>query len=170
MNLRSPSEDLELTLRAITGTLRKLEYLSGLRNRAGAYTHWGMAKVHGDIAANRALSLAHRSVVSAVLSMPLRELLEDARKGSQFAGMLPEVYLEILAARGSYLVPPDPGAGSQRHLNSVLRALSELARYQTEGANRPDASPPRLPGQSLPPPEGSATHAQPLARADAAAK
>lgn len=170
MNLHSPSEDLEHTLRAISGALRKLEYLSGLRNRSGGYTHWGMAKVHGDRAASSALSQAHRSVVSRVLSMPLRELLEDAKKCSEVVGLLPEIYLEHLAARGSYLLPPEPGAGSQRHLNSTLRALSELARYQTTASSLPIASPRQPPAQSLPLPEGSAGHGQPRARADAAAK
>jgi hypothetical protein len=170
MNLHSPSEDLEHTLTAISGTLRKLEYLSGLRNRSGGYTHWGMAKVHGDQAASSVLSHAHRSVVSRVLSMPLRELLEDAKRCSELAGLLPEVYLENLAARGSYLLPPDPGAGSQRHLNSALRALSELARYQTTASSLPAASQPQPPARSLPPLGDSAGHGQPLARADAAAK
>lgn len=138
MNLNSPSEDLAAsTLASIAGTLRKLEYLSGLRSQTGRYVHWGLARVYGEAAANGALQRAHRAVLSQVLSTPLRNLLIDAEQSSKLAGLEPEAYLQRLKARGPCLLPPEPDVGSGRHLNSVLRALSELSIRQAEGAILP---------------------------------
>src|ERR1700741_4784219 len=78
MTLKSAFEDLShTTLEAVAGCLRKLEYLAGLRHRAGDYAHWGMGKVYGRTTANQALGTAHREAVSEVLSTPLGVLLED---------------------------------------------------------------------------------------------
>src|ERR1700690_3234141 len=65
MTLNSALADLRATtLKAISGTLRKLQYLAGLRDAAGTYTHWGLARVHGELAATKALAEEHRSLVS----------------------------------------------------------------------------------------------------------
>ena len=130
MTLNSPLEDLRATtLKAIAGSLRRLEYLSGLRDSGGAYAHWGLARVYGDLAATNALAGEHRSQVSQILSTPLRILLEDIRLSSEVAGMPPTTYLQLLCSRSSDLLPPEPGVGSARHLNSVLHALSSLTRH-----------------------------------------
>jgi hypothetical protein len=130
MTLTSPLEDLKATtLKAIAGSLRRLEYLSGLRNTGGTYAHWGLARVYGDSAATRALARAHRSLVSQILSTPLRQLLEDIEKSSEVAGVPPKTYLKRLCDQSPDLLPPEPGAGAGRHLNSVLHALSSLSRH-----------------------------------------
>ena len=134
MTLYSALEDLqETTLRAFTGCLTKLEYLSGLRDKQGIYDHWGLTRVHGDLAAKRALTRAHRSLLSKVLAMPFRSLLEDARQSSAAAGVSPAAYAERLAATN--LLPHEPGAGSARHLSSVLHALSSLLKNPGSDAN-----------------------------------
>ncbi len=75
MTLKSALEDLShTTLEAISGCLRKLEYLAGLRKNGGDYAHWGFNKVYGEAPANKALTTAHRAAVSDVLSTPLRNL------------------------------------------------------------------------------------------------
>jgi len=138
MTLISALEDLqETTLRAITGCLRRLEYLSGLRNKQGGYAHWGLARVYGDLAAKRALAQAHRSVLSQVLAMPIRKLVEDVEQSSERAGVPPSAYLERLSTTSPQLLPPEPGAGSARHLSSVLHVLSSLLKNRKR-----DASPP----------------------------
>ena len=134
MTLYSALEDLqETTLRAFTGCLIKLEYLSGLRDKEGTYDHWGLTRVHGDLAARRALARAHRSLLSKVLAMPFRNLLEDARQSGEVAGLPPAAYAERLAATN--LLPQEPGAGSARHLSSVLHALSSLLKSPGSDAN-----------------------------------
>lgn len=136
MTLNSALEDLRgTTLRAISGGLRALEYLSRLRNQAGAYAHWGLARVYGEMSARKALVQAHRSLVAQVLSTPLRKLKEDAEFSSELAGMPAARYIERL--RELPLLPPEPGAGSARHLNSVLHALLILAQSRTPDAIRP---------------------------------
>ena len=83
MTLHSALEDLqETTLRAFAGCLNKLEYLSGLRGKEGNYEHWGFSRVYGDLAARKALARAHRSMLSKVLAMPIRNLVEDAKQSS----------------------------------------------------------------------------------------
>ena len=135
MTLKSALEDLSYTtLEAIVGCLRKLEYLAGLRSREGDYAHWGLSKVHGQTPARKALSTAHREVVSEVLSTPLGTLLEDVEKSSELAEVDTERYLTELAHRGSELLPSDPGAGSTRHLSSVLHALLGLERTRERNA------------------------------------
>ena len=129
MTLKSALEDLsQTTLEAISGCFRKLEYLAGLRTSKGDYWHWGFTKVHGLSTAKQALSEAHRAAVSEVLSTPLSTLLEDVEStASSGAGV--EGYLEKLAKQKS-LLPANPGAGSARHLNSVLYALLGLERHR----------------------------------------
>ena len=137
MTLKSALEDLShTTLEAVAGCLRKLEYLAGLRAQEGHYAHWGFGKVYGKATANKTLGAAHREVVSEVLSTPLGTLLEDAESTSRQIGVDPEQYLGDLAQRGNALLPSDPGAGSARHLSSVLRALLGLERSRQRNATR----------------------------------
>jgi len=136
MTLKSAFEDLrETTLQAITGCLRKLDYVAGLRHKREDYVHWGLGRVYGDPQANKALTQAHKALVSEVLSTPIRELVEDVEVSSRVAGMPPETYVERLRKRGVDLLPNTPGAGSARHLNSVLYALSGLVKTR----RKPDA-------------------------------
>lgn len=135
MTLKSAFEDLSrTTLRAVFGCLGKLEYLAGLRAHQGDYAHWGFGKVHGQATANTTLSTAHQEAVSAVLSMPLSNLLEDIENTSRAKGVNPDDYMRSLSRQGRGLLPQDPGAGSARHLSSVLRALSGLVRNREQNA------------------------------------
>jgi hypothetical protein len=110
--------------------------LAGLRAREGYYSHWGFGKVYGRTTANKALGTAHREVASEVLSTPLGTLLEEVEKSSAMAGVDPEQYLGDLAQRDSTLLPSDPGAGSARHLRSVLHALLGLERNRQRNSTR----------------------------------
>lgn len=129
MTFQSPFEDFVLnSLAAIGGLLDKLDYVAGLRQGDGNYAHWGLARVHGENAAHEAAGEAHRRLFSRVLSTPLAHLLDEAAQ-SQPAGSLGlDPYLEYLAQRLSLLAPPGAGRGPVLHLNSVLHALSALAR------------------------------------------
>lgn len=136
MTLKSAFDDLSrVTLRAIAGWLQKLEYLAGLRSRRGEYSHWGFGKVYGQATASKTLEAAHRETVSKVLSTPLSELLEDVERASPAGPAGVEAYLERLAEEKD-LLPNNPGAGSARHLKSVLHALLGLARNRQRNATR----------------------------------
>ena len=136
MTLKSALEDLSRsTLRAISGYLQKLEYLAGLRARGG-YSHWGFGKVHGESAANKALSEAHKNAVSNVLSTPLSKLLADVQDSTAAEGQDPQVYLKKLSEKGDVLLPTDPGPGAARHLSSVLHALLGLEKHRDKNATR----------------------------------
>ena len=147
MSLHSALEDLhETTLRAFAGCLDKLEYLAGLR-KGGGYEHWGLSRVYGDSAARKALARAHRSLLSKVLAMPIRKLAEEAKQSSKVAGIPADAYVDRLASASPDLLPQGPGAGSARHLSSVLHALSSLLKSRARDANLPNGSPPRQSGQ-----------------------
>jgi hypothetical protein len=137
MTLKSALDDLsQTTLEAISGCLRRLEYLSGLRRRRGEYWHWGFSKVHGEVNAKRALHEAHRAAVSDVLSTPLRLLFNDVQESSAEADVDRETYLTKLMGDEGKLLPKNPGAGSARHLSSVLYALLGLERNRKRIATR----------------------------------
>ena len=137
MTLKSAFDDLSrITLRAIAGCLQKLEYLAGLRARHGGYAHWGFGKVYGQATANKTLEAAHRQTASKVLSTPLAELLEDVENASRTGPEGVTAYLERLAGKREELLPNNPGAGSARHLKSVLHALLGLERNRQRNATR----------------------------------
>lgn len=137
MSLLSALEDLQTTtLTAIAGSLRRLEYLASLRKQDGSYSHWGLNRIYGEARARRALADAHRAQLSVILATPIRNLEKDVRESSDEAGLLPKAYLQRLLSDSTQLLPPNPGAGSSRHLSSVLHALSSLQRTR-----KPDASP-----------------------------
>jgi hypothetical protein len=137
MTLKSAFEDLSrTTLGALYGCLQRLEYLAGLRVPKGEYAHWGFAKVYGEQPARKALTSAHRSAVSDVLSTPLRVLLEETESSCQKTGVSTEDYLNNLSQKRDALLPNDPGAGAARHFNSVLRALLGLERNRERNAIR----------------------------------
>jgi hypothetical protein len=124
------------TLKAITGSLRRLEYLASLRKQDGSYAHWGLNRIYGELHARRALADAHRAELSNILATPIRKLQKDVQQSSEEAGVEPKIYLDKLSSSGSQLLPPNPGVGSSRHLSSVLHALASLLR-----AGRSDANP-----------------------------
>jgi hypothetical protein len=137
MTLKSALQDIsQTTLHAISGLLKKLEYLAGLRKLRGDYLHWGFSKVHGEAAAKRALHEAHRATVSEILSTPLSTLLQDVEANAASAEGDVEQYLQDLALRNDDLLPANPGAGSARHLSSVLHALLGLERHRKRTATR----------------------------------
>ena len=145
MKLRSAIDDLhDNTVEALDGSLRRLEYFGGLRSREkekkrdGEYEHWGLSRVHGDLPAMKALAQTHRSLVSQILATPIRLLLQDIDTSSALAGVAPVDYMEKLQLQNPdlNLLPPAPGAGSARHLNSVLQALSALAKSRIRSATR----------------------------------
>ena len=140
MTLRPAIEDLGASLQAISGMLGKLGYLSDLRRPTDSYLHWGLARVHGDVAAQQALVEAHRSIVSQILCTPLRNLLQDAEVSGRAQGLTQSAYLQNLGNRMPHLLPPNPVVASARHLSSVLHALWNLASVPSR--TPPEAIPP----------------------------
>jgi hypothetical protein len=141
MKLISALEDLhDTTVEALDGCLSRLEYFGRLRcnekKKDVDYEHWGLTRVYGDLPAMKALAQTHRSLVSQILATPIRSLLEDIDTSSALAGLLPVTYMEKLQSPALNLLPPAPGPGSARHLNSVLQALSALAKSRTRSAIR----------------------------------
>jgi len=171
MTFSSALQDIqETTLKAVRGLLRKLEYLSDLHDERGGYSHWGVSRIYGEFSARRAMAQAHRAMLSRVLATPIRNLLEDVEKSSETAGMPPQAYVERLSGTSPHLLPEEPGAGSARHLSSVLHALSSLLQARQPSANSPTSWPPPPLGQSHLPPGDTARPAPRPEREDGASK
>jgi len=137
MTLLSASEDvLTTTLAALPGVWGKLQYVSGLRTEEGRYHHWGLERLHGEAAVQRALGAAHRDVFLEVLRTPLAPLLQEAMLSAADRELDPVAYLSQLSARWRELLPPDPAGGVEAHFSSVLTALSKLARARSRATRR----------------------------------
>jgi hypothetical protein len=129
MTLKSAIQDVqERTLRAVTGALAKLQYIVSLRNQDGSYSHWGLERVHGEAATQNALKDAHRGVVSSILRTELSKLFRDLQETCDSEKETSDLLDHLQAS--PHIVPPKPGAGTERHLNSVLHALARLVKNQ----------------------------------------
>jgi hypothetical protein len=84
--------------------------------------------VHGEDAAETALSEAHRAAASEVLRTPLRKMVQDVEASGEARGVAPEQYAKELQERSTELLPPNPSAGAVRHFSSVMRVLSYLVK------------------------------------------
>ncbi len=126
--LKSPFDDFsDRTLTALPGTLSKLEYVAGLRQADGDYSHWGLAHTHGESAANVAIAQAHSEVFRLTLRTPLSRLWEEIRSTAKDHGGDVRQFARQLIELSDGLIPKDLKGGSPRHFNSVLQALSALA-------------------------------------------
>jgi hypothetical protein len=131
MTLVSAFEDLmNRTLATIPGMLGRLEYLSSLKLN-GRYGHWGLSRVYGEQAAQRAIADAHKSLMGEVLQTPLQMLIEDSEAACAAEGRETPAYLEDLRSRRTNLLPQgNLQAATTHHFSSVLSALSALTRAQ----------------------------------------
>jgi hypothetical protein len=138
MALFSAFDDLfARTLSVLPGILAKLDYISGLRHPdTGIYSHWGLSRVYGDNAAQKAIAEAHGLLISQILETPLRKLMEDAGSCCEGDSTQRALFLEDLIQRSPVLLPEQVGGGSSRHFNSVLHALSALAHSQQHATRR----------------------------------
>ena len=131
MKLKSALQDLrETTLGAVSGLLAKLAYLASLRRPEGVYRHWGMSLVHGEESSERAMKAAHMEVLSSVLRTPIAKLEEDLQKTSRENRKSAGAYVETMREQFNGLLPSPNDTVSARHLNSILVALSNLAKNQ----------------------------------------
>jgi len=129
MTLKSALEDLlGTTLASISGTLGKLDYVATLRRSDGLYSHWGLSRTYGETAAQHAIAEAHTLLFLKVLRTPLHTLREDLTVASQARHLSATEYIDSLQDQASSLMGDDLRGGSRRHLNSVLHALSALAK------------------------------------------
>lgn len=127
----SPADDFSgRTLAAVSGTLGKLEYVTGLRNDSGVYAHWGLSRTYGEATANQTVAGAHAEVFIQVLRTPISKLAMELWQQAEERGVNASEYVAALASQGERLVPQSLRGGSTRHLNSVLRSLSALADAQ----------------------------------------
>ncbi len=116
------------TLATFLGPMSRLEYVVGLRQDSGVYSHWGMGRSHGEAAANQAIAGAHSQIFVDTLRTPLSRLAEEMRSLASEHETDVSEFMRELESRGEALVPQSLNGGSKRHFNSILKALSALAR------------------------------------------
>lgn len=137
MTLLTALDDFLLrTLAVLPGVFSKLEYVSALRDPEGHYAHWGLERVYGKIASERAIGEAHRELALNLLRTPVKDLMGEAACSAAERQLALDSYLEQLSRAQSSLLPAEIGGGSVRHFSSVLTTLSVLARAGRD-ASRP---------------------------------
>ena len=139
MARHSAQQDLrDTSLKSIQGGLNKLQYLADLRDsEESPYCHWGLARVHGEEAASRALADEHRRLLAVVLATPIEKLWQDVQRCSVVCGITPESFVEKLCTRKiSSLLPPGSDSATETHLSSVLAALSALVKIRADATPR----------------------------------
>lgn len=135
MNLLSAAEDLSIrTLRAVPGSLRRLLYLSGLRDESGTYRHWGLERAFGEVAGT-ALQEAHEDSLVEVLRTPIPELWNELRVQSRDSGISTLEQIGSLSSLGESVYPPGCTGAFRSHLNLVLFVLRALAQSQSEASS-----------------------------------
>jgi len=127
MPFLSACDDFLNTLNAIPGIWARLRYLGGLRRRNGDPSHWGLARVHGQNAAEQAVRDAQQAVFAQVLRRPLKELLEDGKLSAAQGKLTCAQFFESLNQEKKTLSPENLGGGSARHFNSVMIAMAALS-------------------------------------------
>jgi hypothetical protein len=137
----SAFEDFEgRTLSAVPGLLGKLGYVAHLCNSSGAYSHWGLEKVHGSDAAGKAIRSSQRTLVTRILRTPLRDLADDLQTSATGAEMKDFEFLSALGRPVKGDLPVQNFRASEKHFMSVLHTLSALAQNRVP-SNPQDVSP-----------------------------
>ena len=150
MRLKSAFEDFEAnTLGVVPGLLARFSYVGRLHDGKGSYDHWGLAKVYGDEAAQKAMRASHRALLSEVLKKPLAVLVNDVLATCSNEQVTEKEFLAMLAE--SSPKPLSPAA--RAHLEAVVSALSALLESRSN-ASPQGASPPPQPAQESRPPAG----------------
>ena len=137
MTLFSAYDDfLATTLGAMSGVLRRLDYISRLKDENGTYAHWGLARTHGQHAAEAAVAQAHSMVFLQLLRTPIWKLLDDLETGHDEGGKATPEYLAELRAKIAALTPQNLAGGSSLHFKSVLEALLSVTGAQKPSSDR----------------------------------
>lgn len=145
MIFKSALADFEgSTLDAVPGLLGKLRYVALLHNGAGAYSHWGLEKVHGSGTAEKAIRVSHGALVGRILKTPLRDLADDLKWSAAGAQTTDFDFLSSLTMPLGHILPTQRVDALEKHFRSVLQTLSALVLNRTP-ATPQDAS-------QLPPP------------------
>jgi len=145
--LRSALEDFESsTLSAVPGLLGKLRYVARLHSGGGAYSHWGLEKVHGSGPAEKAMRATHATLVAQILRTPLRELADDLKWSAAGAEITDLEFLSGLEPPRGNTLPAQRLQASEKHFRSVLQTLSALVENRA-AATRPGESPLPRPAQ-----------------------
>ena len=150
MRLKSALEDFEAnTLEVVPGLLGRLSYVGKLYDGKGSYDHWGLSKVYGNDAAQRAIRASHRVLLSEILKKPLVLLLEDLPLSCSTDELTEKDLLTAL----SRSMPKPLSPSARAHLVSVLNALLALLETRNN-ANLQAASQSPQPGPKPQPPAG----------------
>lgn len=117
MKFLSAHEDfVRNTLSRLSGVLDRLTFTARVRMKEGE--HWGLARVHGRDAAQKALGEAHRDLTSTTLKTPLIELSTEYDQTVDPREVKP----------GAELAAPESPHPSGKHLRWILRVLAAASR------------------------------------------
>lgn len=131
MRLLSPEEDFRLyTLDKVEGVLGKARYLASLKEEGGALHHWGLQRQFGTSKAAEVLNKTLTQQVQTLIQESLLTLWQEAQAISRGLSLESVVFLQKLRRDLEEIAPTRLTTLQNRHLNSVMGALFEIAAHQ----------------------------------------
>jgi hypothetical protein len=129
MTLMSAYEDfVRRTLPCLRTRWQKLGYIADLKTESGRYSHWGLARVHGEEAAESSIAQAHAEVWVDILRTPMSVLMKELEETASDEVGGPEQCLVRL--KHGAVVPRQLNGGSPQHFRSIVATLSALSRAE----------------------------------------
>jgi hypothetical protein len=127
--LLKASEDFKRrTLGALPTLLEKLAYICAIQTSEGRYEHWGLSRVFGADAAQKAILEAHAETAVELARSPLREIYKDMLEimdgplGQDV--MKPESFVLKTPANGDELL--------SAHLRLIQDSVAALAQHENK--------------------------------------
>src|SRR5258708_35383351 len=77
MLLKASEDFKQRTLSALPTLLEKLAYICAIQTNEGGYEHWGLSRVFGEVAAQKAILAAHAETAVDLARTPLRDIYKD---------------------------------------------------------------------------------------------
>jgi hypothetical protein len=108
------------------------ELHSGIKTADGTYEHWGLARIHGSVAAEETIGAVHSELALQLLQTPIQELMEQLQISAGYGGMSVKQLADTLYETEKVNRPRDMKGGSFKHFHSVLLAAQLLSSENGE--------------------------------------
>jgi hypothetical protein len=137
--LNAAEDFMHRTMDVLHGVWSKLNYIRELRKGDGGYEHWGLTRVHGQNAAERAIASVHSDLYLQLLRTPIPELINQLQLSADDVDCTAAELAKHLQQKQPDIIPQELRGATPEHLRFVLLVTNLLekqsvARPQVENA------------------------------------